>query len=158
MKLTFDGISSCWEESIPLGNGRMGAVLCSEPETDVLYLNDDTLWSGYPHAETSPVTPEIVAKARQASLQDDYNAATRIIKDATLQEKDEQIYEPFGTARIQYSTSADGCESMKRQLDLARALAGERSGWVMPTFMSTHGAASPMICWSTGCHRMRRLM
>lgn len=125
MKLTFDGISSCWEESIPLGNGRMGAVLCSEPETDVLYLNDDTLWSGYPHAETSPVTPEIVAKARQASLQDDYNAATRIIKDATLQEKDEQIYEPFGTARIQYSTSADGRESMKRQLDLARALAGE---------------------------------
>lgn len=44
MKLTFDGISSCWEEGIPLGNGRMGAVLCSEPETDVLYLNDDTLW------------------------------------------------------------------------------------------------------------------
>ena len=42
MKLTFDGISSCWEEGIPLGNGRMGAVLCSEPETDVLYLNDDT--------------------------------------------------------------------------------------------------------------------
>ena len=125
MKLTFDGISSCWEEGIPFGNGRMGAVLCSEPETDVLYLNDDTLWSGYPHAETSPVTPEIVAKARQASLQDDYNAATRIIKDATLQEKDEQIYEPFGTARIQYSTSADGRESMKRQLDLARALAGE---------------------------------
>ena len=101
MKLTFDGISSCWEEGIPLGNGRMGAVLCSEPETDVLYLNDDTLWSGYPHAETSPVTPEIVAKARQASLHDDYATATRIIKEATLQEKDEQIYEPFGTARIQ---------------------------------------------------------
>ena len=125
MKLTFDGISSCWEEGIPLGNGRMGAVLCSEPETDVLYLNDDTLWSGYPHAETSPVTPEIVAKARQAASGDDYTAATRIIKEATLQEKDEQIYEPFGTARIQYSTPADGRESMKRQLDLARALAGE---------------------------------
>ena len=125
MKLTFDGISSCWEEGIPLGNGRMGTVLCSEPETDVLYLNDDTLWSGYPHAETSPVTPEIVAKARQAASGDDYTAATRIIKEATLQEKDEQIYEPFGTARIQYSTPADGRESMKRQLDLARALAGE---------------------------------
>ena len=65
------------------------------------------------------------AKARQASLHDDYVTATRIIKEATLQEKDEQIYEPFGTARIQYSTSADGRESMKRQLDLARALAGE---------------------------------
>lgn len=87
MKLTFDGISSCWEEGIPLGNGRMGAVLCSEPETDVLYLNDDTLWSGYPHAETSPVTPEIVAKARQAAFGDDYTAATRIIKEATLQER-----------------------------------------------------------------------
>ena len=64
-------------------------------------------------------------QARQAASGDDYTAATRIIKEATLQEKDEQIYEPFGTARIQYSTPADGRESMKRQLDLARALAGE---------------------------------
>lgn len=54
-----------------------------------------------------------------------YTAATRIIKEATLQEKDEQIYEPFGTARIRYSTPAGGSESMKRQLDFARALAGE---------------------------------
>ena len=125
MKLTFDGISSHWEEGIPFGNGRMGAVLCSEPDADVLYLNDDTLWSGYPHAETSPLTPEIVAKARQASSRGDYVAATRIIQDATQREKDEQIYEPFGTACIRYSSEAGERKHVKRSLDLARALAGE---------------------------------
>ncbi|MBD5011542.1 glycoside hydrolase family 95 protein, partial [Xanthomonas citri pv. citri] len=125
MKLTFDGISSHWEEGIPFGNGRMGAVLCSEPDADVLYLNDDTLWSGYPHAETSPLTPEIVAKARQASSRGDYVSATRIIQDATQREKDEQIYEPFGTACIRYSSEAGERKHVKRSLDLARALAGE---------------------------------
>lgn len=127
MKLTFDGISSHWEEGIPFGNGRMGAVLCSEPDADVLYLNDDTLWSGYPHAETSPLTPEIVAKARQASSRGDYVSATRIIQDATQREKDEQIYEPFGTACIRYSSEAGERKHVKRSLDLARALAGESS-------------------------------
>ncbi len=119
-------------------------------ETDVLYLNDDTLWSGYPHAETSPVTPEIVAKARQASLHDDYATATRIIKEATLQEKDEQIYEPFGTARIQYSTSADGRESMKRQLDLARALAGETFQMGDANVHVDAWCSEPDDLWSTG--------
>ena len=125
MKLTFDGFSSHWEEGIPFGNGRMGAVLCSEPAVDVLYLNDDTLWSGYPHAETSPLTPQIVAKAREASARGDYVSATRIIQDATQREKDEQIYEPFGTVRIQYSSDAGERGNVKRGLDLARALAGE---------------------------------
>ena len=125
MKLTFDGFSSHWEEGIPFGNGRMGAVLCSEPAADVLYLNDDTLWSGYPHAETSPLTPEIVAKAREASARGDYVSATRIIQDATQREKDEQIYEPFGTARIQYSSNVGERGNVKRSLDLTKALAGE---------------------------------
>ena len=125
MKLTFDGISSHWEEGIPFGNGRMGAVLCSEPDADVLYLNDDTLWSGYPHAETSPLTPEIVAKAREASARGEYVSATRIIQDATQREKDEQIYEPFGTARIQYSSNVGERGNVKRSLDLTKALAGE---------------------------------
>lgn len=125
MKLVFNGTSSHWEEDIPLGNGRMGAVLCSEPTADVLYLNDDTLWSGYPHEESPALNPKIVASARRAAFRDDYAEATRIIKEATVREKDEQIYEPFGTARIRYSAEDDGRDGMSRRLDLSRAVAGE---------------------------------
>ncbi len=125
MKLVFHGTSSHWEEGIPLGNGRMGAVLCSEPETDVLYLNDDTLWSGYPHEETAALTPKIVTAARQAVFRDDYAAATRIIGETTLQERDEQMFEPFGTARIHYSAPSGKRNGIIRRLDLARAIASE---------------------------------
>ena len=158
MKLTFDGISSHWEEGIPFGNGRMGAVLCSEPDADVLYLNDDTLWSGYPHAETSPLTPEIVAKARQASSRGDYVAATRIIQDATQREKDEQRYEPFGTARISTRRRPEN-GSMRSAAWTSRGPSPvNRSGWAPPTSMSTQGAALPMICWCMRCRRARRSM
>ena len=68
----------------------------------MLYLNDYTLWSGYPHEETAALTPKIVTAARQAVFRDDYAAATRIIGETTLQERDEQMFEPFGTARIHY--------------------------------------------------------
>lgn len=62
-------------------------------DSDVLYLNDDTLWSGYPHEESPALNPKIVASARRAAFRDDYAEATRIIKEATVREKDEQIYE-----------------------------------------------------------------
>jgi hypothetical protein len=107
MKLVFHGTSTHWEEGIPLGNGRMGAVLCSEPETDVLYLNDDTLWSGYPHEGTAALTPKIVTAARQAVFRDDYAAATRIIGEThpagkgradvrTVRNGSNPLFGPFG--------------------------------------------------------------
>ncbi len=123
MKLVFNGTSTHWEEGIPVGNGRMGAVLCAEPDADILYLNDDTLWSGYPHEEKAALTPEAVAEARRAALRDDYAESTRVIEETTLREKDEQMYEPFGKARIRYS--APGREGMTRGLDLSRAVASE---------------------------------
>lgn len=125
MKLVFNGTSTHWEEGIPVGNGRMGAVLCTEPDADVLYLNDDTLWSGYPHEEKAALTPEAVAEARKAALRDDYAESTRIIEETTLRERDEQMYEPFGRARISYSAPSGGRGGMRRRLDLSRAVASE---------------------------------
>ena len=48
MKIVFEQPASCWEEGFPLGNGRIGAVMYGGSTREILKMNEDTLWSGYP--------------------------------------------------------------------------------------------------------------
>ena len=44
-----------WVEALPIGSGRLGAMIWGEPHLEHIPLNEDTLWSGYPR-ETDPLT------------------------------------------------------------------------------------------------------
>ncbi|WP_300877466.1 glycoside hydrolase N-terminal domain-containing protein, partial [uncultured Duncaniella sp.] len=35
-----------WEEALPLGNGRLGAMVFGNPYEELYQLNEETLWSG----------------------------------------------------------------------------------------------------------------
>ena len=48
MRLWYDQPAHFFEESLPIGNGKMGALLYGGVDTDSLYLNDITLWTGQP--------------------------------------------------------------------------------------------------------------
>ena len=45
--LTLSGEARAWTEALPLGNGRLGAMVFGHPTRDRLALNEDTFWSGY---------------------------------------------------------------------------------------------------------------
>ena len=47
--------AAAWEEALPLGNGRTGAMVFGGVQTERLQLNDNTLWSGYPGTIRMPV-------------------------------------------------------------------------------------------------------
>lgn len=46
MKLYYDHPAENWHESLPLGNGRIGAMVYGGTKKEILALNEDTLWSG----------------------------------------------------------------------------------------------------------------
>lgn len=48
LKLWYEQPAVNWEEALPLGNGRIGAMVFGRPEEEELLLNEDSLWSGYP--------------------------------------------------------------------------------------------------------------
>ena len=47
-----------WEEALPLGNGRLGAMVFGRVGQERLQLNEDTLWAGAPY---TPDNPEALA-------------------------------------------------------------------------------------------------
>ncbi|MFI5096300.1 MAG: glycoside hydrolase N-terminal domain-containing protein [Candidatus Acidiferrales bacterium] len=53
-KLTFDRPASKWTEALPLGNGRIGAMVFGGTEDERLQINESTFWGGGPHDYTNP--------------------------------------------------------------------------------------------------------
>ncbi len=66
--LWYNHPATAWEESLPLGNGSLGALVFGGVEKETVGLNLDTLWSGYPHKYKVEDKYEHFLKARDLSL------------------------------------------------------------------------------------------
>ncbi len=61
--LWYDGPAKAWEDALPVGNGRLGAMVLGKPGEERIQLNEETLWSGGPYSTVvkggAKVLPEI---------------------------------------------------------------------------------------------------
>lgn len=54
LKLWYDGPATQWVEALPLGNGRIGAMVFGNPVHEQFQLNEETVWGGSPYNNTNP--------------------------------------------------------------------------------------------------------
>ena len=57
-----------WNEALPLGNGRIGAMIYGGTTEERICMNEDTLWSGYPKTPVKKGAYEAYKKAQQLTL------------------------------------------------------------------------------------------
>lgn len=115
-----------WTEALPIGNGRLGAMVFGGVEQERLALNDDTLWSGGPKDCSNPDAKNWLPKVRQAVFAGDYAKANELCKK--LQGPFTQSYQPLGDALLEFDLPSEVTQ-YRRQLDL-------RTGVVKTTFRS----------------------
>ena len=121
MMLQYDRPAHYFEESLPIGNGKIGALLYGGADTDSLYLNDITLWTGQPvdrneDAGASQWIPQI----RQALFDEDYALADSL--QHYVQGHNSQFYQPLGMLYID-DCNTGGIEDYYRTLSLDSAVA-----------------------------------
>jgi alpha-L-fucosidase 2 len=80
LKLWYNKPAVAWEEALPLGNGKTGAMVFGGLVTERLQLNDNTLWSGYPEAGNNPAGPTVLPQVRQAVFDGEYEKAAALWK------------------------------------------------------------------------------
>ena len=86
-------------DALPLGNGRLGAMVYGGVEDELLELNIDTLWSGVPRVFTVPQAREALPAIRKALLEThDWAKANQLCK--ALQGPHTEKYQPLGNLRI----------------------------------------------------------
>ena len=99
MVLQYDKPATFFEESLPIGNGKLGALIYGGTDDDVIYLNDITLWTGKPvdrnlDADAHQWIPAI----REALFNEDYALADSL--QLHVQGPNSQYYQPLGTLHI----------------------------------------------------------
>ncbi|MFV0469451.1 MAG: glycosyl hydrolase family 95 catalytic domain-containing protein [Dysgonomonas sp.] len=125
LKLWYDKPASVWEEALPLGNGRIGAMIFGNPLKEVYQLNEETLWSGYPlknqnNVKALPALP----KVRAAIDEGRYKEAGEIWK-ANSQGPNSARYLPLANLMIDIKQSGE-VSNLYRDLDISDATATVR--------------------------------
>lgn len=111
-----------WNEALPLGSGRLGAMVFGGVKSELVQLNEDTLWSGGPSDWNNPKCLETLPIVRQLVMDGKYGEAT---SEATkMLGPDPQVYQPLGDLKLEFDDSHDTYdkESYHRQLDLDTAM------------------------------------
>ena len=70
--LWYDSPAFHWVEALPLGNGRIGAMVYGGLQSDTIQLNEDTFWSGSPYNNTNPKALGVLEQIRTAIDNGDY--------------------------------------------------------------------------------------
>lgn len=125
LKLWYDKAASKWEEALPLGNGRIGAMVFGNPLKEIYMLNEATLWSGAPQKDqNNPKALEILPAVRKAIDEGDYKTADKLWKE-NAQGPFTATYMPLGDLRINV-TGAESADQTYRDLDVSNAVATVR--------------------------------
>ena len=108
-----------WLQCLPIGNGHIGAMLGYDPVREVICLNDDTLWSGYPRDYCKKDFQENLRAARELLLQNKRADAEEIV-EKHLANRFTQAYMPMGDLAI--CLNAGSVERFTRSLELSTGI------------------------------------
>ena len=99
MLLHYDSPADFFEESLPIGNGKLGALIYGGTDDNIIYLNDITLWTGKPvDRNLDADAHQWIPKIREALFQEDYARADSL--QLHVQGPNSQYFQPLGTLHI----------------------------------------------------------
>ncbi|MEV0897213.1 glycoside hydrolase N-terminal domain-containing protein [Actinoplanes sp. NPDC049802] len=112
-----------WLRALPLGNGRLGAMVFGNIDTERLQLNEDTVWAGGPYDSANTRGAANLAEIRRRVFADQWTSAQDLINQTMLGNPVGQLaYQPVGNLRLAFG-SASGASQYNRTLDLTTATA-----------------------------------
>lgn len=99
LKLWYKQPAGAFEESLPIGNGKLGALIYGGVVNDSIYLNDITLWTGQPvNPEEGKEAYQWIPKIREALFKEDYKTADSL--QHHVQGHNSEFYQPLGRLNI----------------------------------------------------------
>ena len=126
--------ASRWEEALPVGNGRLGAMVFGRIAQERLQLNEDTQWAGSPYVPDSPEASEALAEVRRLIAEGRYKEASDLAGAKMMARPLRQMpYGTLGDVLIDFA-SFEVPADYERSLDLETAIASAqyrtRAGWI----------------------------
>src|SRR3954452_25457765 len=75
--LWYEQPAKVWTEALPIGNGRLGGMVFGGVTSDLIQLNEDTLWSGFPRDNNNYEAINYLEQARKLVFEEKYTEAEK---------------------------------------------------------------------------------
>ena len=112
-----------WTDALPLGNGRLGAMVYGNPAVERLQLNEETLWTGQPNNNANPNAKTAIPEAQRLLFAGKYKEAEALINAKVMSSTNQGMaYQTFGDAWIAQQ-GTDHYAGYRRWLSLDSAIA-----------------------------------
>lgn len=112
-----------WENALPIGNGRLGAMIYGNVSTEIIQLNEHTVWSGSPNRNDNPLVKDSLAAIRQLIWDGKQKEAEGMANRIILSKGSHgQMFQPVGELRLAFS-GHDKYADYYRELDIEKAIA-----------------------------------
>lgn len=115
-----------WEsEGLPVGNGRMGAMMFGGVAKERIQLNEDTIWAGRKHPVANPKAKEGIAESRELIWKGQYADAAKVAREKILaNEGPVRSYQTLGDIWIEHQgINASDVSNYRREINLEQAIA-----------------------------------
>lgn len=121
LRLWYQRPAQAFEEALPIGNGKLGALIYGNADTDTLFLNDLSLWTGCPvDSGEGGKAYQWIPRIREALFREDYRTADSL--QLHVQGHNSAYYQPLGILQIK-DLDTTPISRYERQLSLDSALA-----------------------------------
>lgn len=111
-----------WTEALPVGNGRMGAMVFGDPRNERIQLNEDTIWAGEPMERNRKGAYAHLAEARRLAFEGKYVECERLMQKEFMGERLIRSYQTLGDLTLCFD-SKQPVTDYRRSLDLGTAVA-----------------------------------
>jgi alpha-L-fucosidase 2 len=141
MRLMYNHEARYFEESLPIGNGKLGALVYGGADTCLIHLNDITFWTGKPvdHQEGAGAA-QWIPEIRKALFAEDYARADSL--QLHVEGHNSEFYQPLGTLLIIDENKGNTSE-YRRELNLDSALVNDHFIRNGTTFTREYYASNP---------------
>ncbi len=112
-----------WEAALPIGNGRIAAMIFGNPYNESIKLNESSVWSGGPSRNDNPNALKVLPEIRKLIFEGKYKEATDLaVKNIQSEKNNGMKFEPVGDLNLVFP-GHDKFEKYYRDLDLEKAVA-----------------------------------
>jgi alpha-L-fucosidase 2 len=111
-----------WEAALPIGNGRLAAMVYGNPDNELIRLNEGTVWSGSPNRNDNPKALAALPQIRKLLFDGKYEEASKLAAQNIQSQKNNGMnYQPVGDLKLSFP-GHEAFTNYYRELDLANAV------------------------------------
>jgi alpha-L-fucosidase 2 len=126
LKLWYEQPAKQWVEALPVGNGRLGAMIYGDPVNEVIQLNENTLWAGEPNRNDNPDAKAALSEVRQLIFDGEYKEAQDLVNKSIITKKSHGMpYQTVGNLKLTFP-GHENFSNYYRELNLEKAIASSR--------------------------------